>query len=82
VLGYCMRGTRIDRNVLSVDGKVNVCWMGGMKVARRLSGGCVAPPAAGMHLDRHLLSACTWPHRREEGVSHREGKFCLFLEQN
>jgi len=28
----------------------------------------VAPPAAGMHLDRHLLPACTWPHRRVEGV--------------
>lgn len=33
-----------------------------------MSGGCVAPPAAGMHLDRHLLLACTWPHRRVEGV--------------
>jgi hypothetical protein len=52
---------------LSVDGKVNVCGMGDIEVARRLSGGCVAPPAAGMHLDRHLLLACTWPHRRVEG---------------
>ena len=60
-------------------------WDGGdIEVSGRLSGGCVAPPAASMHLDRHLLLACLHvaPSASGGGFSHREGKICVFLERN